>query len=196
MSFPSFSRLLRGTGLMKPRLKTRRLLLRPFLPEDAAAVQGLCGNWNVARMLSRVPHPYTRDMAERWIASHAAAPRGGEEFVFCLELEGEAIGAVGLRHTGEGGFELGYWLGEPWWGKGFATEAARRAIRYAFEDLGADNLTSGHFTDNPASGRVLVKCGFRYTGETMQNCEARGEAVPHRCLEAVRNGADERAVAS
>ena len=172
---------------MTPTLETERLLLRPFRAEDAPAVHAHCGNWNIARMLTRVPHPYRRDLAESWIESHAKDWRSGAEITFCIELDGEAVGAVGLRRTEGRTYEIGYWLGEPWWGKGFATEAARGAMRFAFEELGAEKLSSGHFLDNPASGRVLEKCGFRYTDESMVPCEARGEAVAHRNFECRRD---------
>lgn len=184
---PLFHALLRGTGPMIPTLETERLLLRPFRSEDAAFVHRHCSEWNVARMLTRVPHPYTRDMAESWIASHEAAWNVGDEVSFCIELGGEAIGTVGLRRTEPGTCNLGYWLGEPWWGRGFTTEAARRAVRFAFEELGAEKLTSGHFSDNPASGQVLEKCGFRYTGEGVEHSVARGEAVAHRNFERGRD---------
>ena len=168
---------------MMPTLKTERLLLRPFRPEDAPAVHARCGNWNVARMLTRVPHPYTRDLAESWIASHEADWLSGEEVTFCIDLAGEAVGAVSLRRAAVGIYVLGYWLAEPCWGMGFATEAERRGVQFAFQELGAEKLASGHFLDNPASGRVLEKCGFRYTGEGIEHSASRGEAVTHRNLE-------------
>ena len=177
---------------MTPTLKTERLLLRAFSAEDASAVQAHCGNWNIARMLARVPHPYGHDLASRWIASHAAEWRSGDEHTFCIERDGDAVGAVGLRRTAVATYELGYWLGEPWWGNGFVTEAALRAMRFAFGELGAEKLTSGHYLDNPASGRVLEKCGFRYTGESMVPCEARGEAVAHRNFECRRDEMESR----
>lgn len=178
---------------MTPMLKTERLLLRPFRMEDAHAVHTHCGNWNIARMLTRVPHPYRRDLAEIWIGRHEEDWRSGAEVTFCIDLDGDVIGAISLRRSAGGTYELGYWLGEPWWSKGFATEAARGAVRFAFEELGADKLTSGHFLDNPASGRVLEKCGFRYTGESMEPSEARGEAVAHRNFECKRDEMDGRA---
>jgi ribosomal-protein-alanine N-acetyltransferase len=168
---------------MAPTLETDRLLLRPFRQEDAAAVAALAGNWDVARMLSRVPHPYSREMAEQWIASHAGLSESGAEYIFCIECDGEVAGSVGLQRSREGVYELGYWLGEQWWGRGFATEAARRVVRYALEDLGARGLVSGHLADNPASGRVLEKCGFRYIRDSMQHSVARGGEAAHRDFE-------------
>jgi RimJ/RimL family protein N-acetyltransferase len=168
---------------MAPILTTDRLVLRPFRVGDAAAVQRHCGNWNIARMLARVPHPYTRAQAEAWIASHPAAGESGAEHVFCIEYGGEAIGSIGLRRIEDGVYDLGYWLGAPWWGRGLATEAARRIVRFAVDELCAARLTSGHFADNPASGRVLEKCGFRYTDSGMAVGAARGAAALHRNFE-------------
>ncbi|MBE9557956.1 MAG: GNAT family N-acetyltransferase [Proteobacteria bacterium] len=172
---------------MMPTLETERLLLRPFREEDAPAVHEHCENWNIARMLTRIPHPYSRDIAARWIASHAAEWRSGDEHTFCIEFDGKTVGAIGLRRISAATYELGYWLGEPFWGKGIATEATRRTMGYAFEELGAENLSSGHYVDNPASGRVLEKCGFRYTRDSMVPCDARGETVAHRNYEYKRN---------
>lgn len=147
-------------------------------------------------MLARVPHPYTVDMAEAWIASHHGSRQRGEEHVFCIEVDGEVAGSVGLRRMRDGVYDLGYWLGEAWWGRGLATEAATRIVRFAFEDLDATGLVSGHFADNPASGRVLEKCGLRYIGDSMQYSEARGGTVAHRDFELRRASWTGRAEAS
>ncbi|MEJ2120280.1 MAG: GNAT family N-acetyltransferase [Alphaproteobacteria bacterium] len=166
-------------------LTTDRLTLRPFVQTDARAVQALCGNWNVARMLAVVPHPYPDGLAEDWIAGQADKRARGEEYVFAIEHDGEVIGAVGLErrsHTRRDIHEIGYWIAEEWWGQGLASEAAGRVVRYAFDELGVTRLTSGHFDENPASGKVLAKCGFRVTGKGMLPCAARGEAVPATLL--------------
>ncbi len=161
-------------------LETERLRLRPFVMADAPALQAGCGNWNVARTTGRIPHPYPDGLAETWIASHGRLGESGEEHPFCVTLDGGLIGTSGLHRNGSGSHELGYWIGEPWWGQGFASEAARRLIAFAFAELGAARLTSCHFRENSASGRVLEKCGFRYTGEDSQWCEARGCSVACR----------------
>jgi len=161
-------------------LKTKRLLLRPFKMDDAAALQNQCGNLNVARMTSRIPHPYPDGAAEQWIAAQEALCRNGQEFTFCVEHDGAMIGAVGLRRAHGGTYELGYWLAEPRWGQGFATEAAGRAVAFAFDDLEAARVCAGHYVDNPASGRVLEKCGFRYTSTNTQWSLARGATVECR----------------
>ena len=75
------------------------------------------------------------------------------------------------------GYEFGYWLGKPFWGQGYATEAARRLAQFAFEELGLESLHAGWFHDNPASGHVLAKLGARHNGSQMRDCRARGMQV-------------------
>ena len=169
------------------RLRTDRLLLRPLQPGDAAALQRLLANWNVVRMTTRIPHPYPEGAGREWIAAQAEAWASGTAYVFALELDRQLIGLVGLERSETDIYELGYWLGEPWWGRGFATEAAMAATCFAFESLGAKRLTSGHFTDNPASGRVLAKCGFRDQGAQTLWSVARGARVAARRLIRRRN---------
>ncbi len=163
-------------------LESLRLVLRPFAAADAADLRKYCRLREVARMTCRIPHPYPEGLAERWIASHRDLRETGEAYFFCITLSGELIGAVGLDRKQPGSYEIGYWIGPPWWGQGLASEATRRVVRFAFDDLGAEQLTSGHFADNPASGRVLEKCGFRYTVQEMRWSQARGCQVPCRCF--------------
>jgi RimJ/RimL family protein N-acetyltransferase len=128
-------------------------------------------------------------LAEHWIAGQAEKRARGEEYIFAIELDGEVIGAVGLERRGHVSpdtpdtYEIGYWIAEEWWGQGLASEAAARIVRYAFEDLGVKRLTSGHFDENPASGKILEKCGFRVTGKGELPCAARGHPVPATLLE-------------
>jgi RimJ/RimL family protein N-acetyltransferase len=162
---------------MTMELRTKRLLLDPFREADAAQVAALAGNWKVARMTARIPHPYSEDLARQWIAGQGAARASGDAVALAIRFGGEPVGAVGLERTQPAQYELGYWIGEPWWGIGIATEAAGRTLRFAFDDLAAGVVNAGYLFDNPASGRVLAKCGFVRTGEIMQWCEARGEAI-------------------
>jgi RimJ/RimL family protein N-acetyltransferase len=160
-------------------IETRRLKLRRLRMSDAQRVARFCGDPQVGRMLAMTPLPYLVPAAEGWIMiTRARAPRG-RDFVFAVELPGEGlIGAVGAHQRGEDGFEVGYWFGRPFWGQGFATEALTGFLAEA-KKLGG--LEAGHFVDNPASGRVLAKTGFAYTGETRPMFSmARGESVPCR----------------
>lgn len=165
---------------MTVRLETEHLTLRPFEAGDAEAVQGYVGLWEVARMTSRIPHPYPAGAAAEWIAGHQAQGDRGQEYTFCLALKEaveQPIGAGGLRYLEKGNWEIGYWLAPDFWGRGLATEAARALVVFGFEKLGAEALNSGHFTDNPASGRVLEKAGFAANGIARQWSEARQDFV-------------------
>ena len=193
---PRFICSLRIEQTMRTHLTTERLLMRPFHPGDALAVAALCGNWKVARMTARIPHPYDEALAAAWIASHDGGRDRGEEHAFCLERNGAVIGAMGLRRIGAGVYELGYWIGEPWWGQGYATEAVGRLMHFAFEDLDARALAAGHLPDNLASGRVLEKCGFTYTGQDQQWCTARNREVAVRRLSLARRNSQEPRAAS
>jgi RimJ/RimL family protein N-acetyltransferase len=128
------------------------------------------GDYDVARMTARVPHPYGESDAEAFVA--AGAPN---RFVIQHKRGDVFLGMAGL-HLDEGR-EFGYWLGKPFWGQGYATEAAARLVRYAFEALDLDALHAGWFYDNPASGHVLAKLGARHNGSRMRDCRARGGKV-------------------
>ncbi len=143
-------------------IETNRLRLRAPRMADAAAIARFAGDPKVARMILRAPVPYLPVAAEGWIMTLRARAPLGEDFVFAADLEGEGlIGMIGA-HKRADGFEIGYWVGRPFWGHGFATEALEAFVAQA-QSLGA--LHAGHFIDNPASGRVLQKGGFAYTGE-------------------------------
>ncbi len=153
-------------------MRSQRLTYRPIEASDAARVAVLAGEWDVARMTSRIPHPYSLVDADLWIASI-----GNDEFVRGVEHEGKLIGAVGYIEGDERQAEIGYWIGKPWWGHGFATEAAGALVAHCFGPAGFLRLTCGHFVDNPASARVIAKLGFRRIGTSRQWCEARKSDV-------------------
>ncbi len=161
-------------------IETKRLKLRSLRISDAARVAQLCGDPGVATMIARTPLPYLEVAAEGWIMTLSAKKRLGDEFVFAAELPGEGlIGVIGAHQRGafesNEGFEIGYWFGRPYWGKGFASETLTGFLSEA-KKLG--QLLAGHFADNPASGRVLQKAGFAYTGEEAPLFSlARGEAA-------------------
>ncbi len=156
-------------------LHTDRLTLRPGTSADAAELTAAIAHWDVARMLGRLPWPYTLDHAQGWLARPKPAER--PEPLITLRDTGAILGGVGLLDLDE--VELGYWLTPPAWGRGYATEAARAMMAFARDTLGLRRLASGHFADNPASGRVLAKAGFRPTGvDGTRHSLARGGEVP------------------
>ena len=153
-------------------LRSPRLGYRPITGADASRIAHLAGDWDIARMTSRIPHPYSLIDADLWIASIE-----DDEFVRGIELDGELIGAIGYIESDGGVAEIGYWIGKPWWGRGFATEAARAMVDHCFAAGGFRRLTCGHFIDNPRSARVIAKLGFRRVGKDSQWCEARQAQV-------------------
>lgn len=146
--------------------RTERLLLRPSWPEDASAIHQAVADEGIVRNLALVPWPYTQDDA----AEFAALDHDFDypNFMLMLRTNGapKLIGSCGLARR-DGAVELGYWISRPFWGQGLATEAGRAVIDVACA-LGHRRLVSGHFTDNPTSGRVLRKLGFRPTGRIEQ----------------------------
>ncbi len=150
-----------------PALETDRLLLRPFTLEDAADVQRYAGDIDVARMTSSIPHPYEDGMAEEWISTHAAALAAGVSITWAVELQEDErlIGAISLKLDRDSeACEMGYWMGKPYWNQGYGTEAAMAVIVYGFESLELHRIYARHYTDNPASGRVMEKAGMQYDG--------------------------------
>jgi len=144
-------------------LYTARLRLRPFSLDDAPIVQVLAGHPDVARTTLAIPHPYPDGAAEAWIASHAAQFEQGTAVHFAIERssDGAVIGAIGLGLEREHArAELGYWVGKPYWGQGYCTEAAQAVVHYGFVSLDLNRIYAHHFTTNPASGRVLQKIGI------------------------------------
>lgn len=158
-------------------IRSERLFLRPGWPEDWQELLARIDDEEVAKNLAKVPWPYTADDA-RWFAGQPQHPRCPHFFVTLptSAKPAEIIGCVGLAEDGDE-VELGYWFARPFWGKGFASEAARAVIGLA-RTLGHRKLVAGHFVDNPASGKVLRKVGFKPTGQIRQRFSlARGEAV-------------------
>lgn len=158
-------------------MRSERLFLRPAWPEDWTELHSRVADEAVVRNLAKVPWPYTLDDA-RWFASQPQDQRLPHFFITVpTSLEpARLIGCIGLSADGDA-VELGYWLGREHWGNGYATEAARAVISVA-RVLGHKRLVAGHFFDNPASGRVLRKVGFRPTGQIRQRFSlARGMEV-------------------
>ena len=152
-----------------PSIETQRLALRAYSPDDAANLSRLAGDFDVAKMTSSVPHPYPRLSAEGYIMLAEAGRALGKDMPFAIDLPGEGlIGAAGFHAHGESEWEFGYWIGKPFWGKGFATEAARALLAWWDESMKVRCLSAGRFVDNPASGRVLEKVGFTPSGEVKE----------------------------
>jgi RimJ/RimL family protein N-acetyltransferase len=158
-----------------PVLETKRLAMRAPRLEDAKRVAALANDRRIAENVARIPHPYQVPDAESFISG---ANKVGGEAVFLITLRDETvIGACGIMLQ-ERTPELGYWLGLPYWGKGYATEALHAVIDYAFTDLAHDELQAGARVTNPASRRVLEKCGFQWTGVGLTRIRAIKSSAP------------------
>ena len=153
-------------------LQTERLLLRPLCRSDIPALLPLIGAREVAATTLRIPHPYTREDAEKFLDySEGVWERreGARCGVFLREGE-RLCGGIGLQANPEHNHaELGYWIGVPFWGNGYCTEAAREVLKYGFGPLELNRIHSGHFSNNPASGRILRKIGMKHEGTLRQH---------------------------
>jgi RimJ/RimL family protein N-acetyltransferase len=159
-----------------PVLETRRLVLRAPRLDDAAALATLADDLRIAANTLRIPHPYSLADAQAFITSVAASER---ETAFLIAMRDDTvIGACGVAMLDGRTPELGYWLGVAFWGRGYATEAARAVIDHAFGDLGHDALLAGARVSNPASRRVLQKCGFQWTGVGLYRIRAIASSAP------------------
>jgi RimJ/RimL family protein N-acetyltransferase len=158
-------------------LETRRLVLRAPQLGDAKAVAALANERRVAENTARIPHPYRLADAERFILGTKSDP---DELTFLITLPNDTVlGACSISRSAENdAHEIGYWLGVPHWGKGFATEATRAMIDHAFTDLGLHVLTASARVTNPASRRIIEKCGFQWTGVGLCRIRALGSSVP------------------
>lgn len=160
-----------------PVLETERLVLRAPRLEDAKAIAALAADRRIAENTSRIPHPYRLADAEQFIA---AVNKGGGDTAFLItRADGAVVGACGLGALADGlGPEVGYWLGVPYWGQGYATEALHAVVDHAFTDLGHEALQGSARVTNSVSRRVLEKCGFQWTGVGLCRVRALASSVP------------------
>lgn len=146
-----------------PTLETGRLRIRPYSQADIPELLPLIGSHEVAATTLRIAHPYTEQDARAFLELVKEPDKLW--LAITLRADGRQIGGIGLRLERQHQHaELGYWLGVPYWGRGYATEAAREVLRYGFEDLGLHRIFASHFKHNPASGTILKKLGMRYEG--------------------------------
>lgn len=159
---------------MFPEIETNRLTLRAFRCDDLEVLCTLLDNYEVSKMLSVVPYPYTKADGEWWL-EHCSTTPHSEELNWAIESDGAFCGTIGLRFSEENSPLLGYWLGEPYWGKGYMSEAAEAVIAYCFQQLGVAKVISGAFEENFGSQNVLAKNGFQTIGSRPDKSVARGE---------------------
>jgi RimJ/RimL family protein N-acetyltransferase len=163
-----------------PVIETERLVLRVPRLDDAEAITCLIDDRRIAENTARIPHPYSLSDARAFLAQ---ANRDRSEPSFLITLaEGTIIGGCGLAASSGPDPELGYWIGVPYWGRGYVTEAARALIDHAFGALGCERLSGRARVSNPASRRVLEKCGFQWTGVSLIRIRALKSSAPVDCF--------------
>ncbi len=166
------------------QIETERLTFRLHRESDFDAMLDIYGRPEVARMVASWPIPPDHDMI-RERTKPFPVERG---LVGVIELAGKVIGSMGCARRPEEAFGLGYGLHPDHWGFGYATEMARAILGAIFQRDDCDLVTAGHFTDNPASGRVLTQLGFRYSHNEMLMCKGRGHEAD--CAEYVLTKSD------
>lgn len=164
--------------IARPVVVTERLVMRRPNETDVPALAALANNRRIADMLGRMPHPYGEREA-RAFAAQQAERSAGVVYALTLSEDGAFVGCAGLNAT-ERGLELGYWIGEPFWGRGLATEAAHALVDLAFRDTEVAVLHASCRVINPASRRVIHKCGFQYAAQGMMNALVAGQVPIER----------------
>ncbi len=162
-----------------PVVVTERLVLRPPHDDDTAELMELANDRRIAEMLGRMPHPYFEADARGFIGSARSRNQPGCAYAITNSDTGAFIGCAGLNATPRG-LEIGYWIGEPYWGRGYATEAAHALVDLAFRATAIDVLHASCRVINTASRRVIHKCGFQYAGQGMLNSLAAGQVPVER----------------
>jgi RimJ/RimL family protein N-acetyltransferase len=162
---------------------TERLTLRRPTLADVKAIARLANDRRIAENTRRLPHPYSHDDAVEFVRATANL---GSETVFLIEHDNVPVGTVGIDRSTPHNAELGYWLGVEHWGRGIATEAARGAIDFFFEEFDDDHLSAGARVTNPASRNVLEKCGFQWSGVELHRFLALGSSTPVDCFRLTR----------
>jgi RimJ/RimL family protein N-acetyltransferase len=163
------------------RLETKRLWLRWPRVADAKAIERYSSRWEVAKMTARIPHPYPPGEAERFIFTAREANALGRDLILVMApIRGkrEPVGMISLESRLQGRLTIGYALAPEIWGKGYATEAVLAAIEAGFTLTNAVEMLATAHIENPASRRVLEKCGFAHTGTGLEGAPARGGMVP------------------
>ena len=153
---------------MREKIETERLVLRQTETRDAAAFSRLVSDYDIARMTGSIAYPYPLLSAEFKIMTFHSAKRRGLAHPYAITLKGEdnLIGVADLfKRSPDTLWEIGYWIGRPFWGNGYITEACSALLREADDTLGTEDRVAGVFTDNPGSARVLEKLGFEPSGE-------------------------------
>lgn len=160
------------------KLETERLLLRPLTSDDSDRIEELAGEYDVAKSTLNIPHPYPKGSAFQFIESIQSAEQNNKIVMFAIvhkELQ-QLIGLINLNlsipyQRGE----LAYWIGKPYWGNGYGTEAAKALLKYGFNQLKLNKIFAASFTSNTGSWKVMEKIGLKYEGTLKQHVSRFGQ---------------------
>ena len=148
-------------------ITTKRLILRPFTLSDSSDLATLCNNINLSKSMISLPYPYTNDHAVSWISTHEENFDNNTYYSFAItdKTTGTLYGSVGISHkiANKHG-EIGYWIGEPYWGNNYATEACEAVLAFAFVHKGYNKVFGIYFSSNTASGTIMKKIGMVQEG--------------------------------
>lgn len=153
-------------------LYTDNLILRPLELDDAERVRELAGDYDIAKTTLNIPYPYPEGAAEEFIQSTHEYAKEGKSYHFAIvrKLDEELLGGIALGVTPKfKRAEVAYWMGKPYWGQGYITEAASRLLKFGFEELDLNRIFAYSFSTNPASSRVMQKIGMTYEGTLVQH---------------------------
>lgn len=152
-------------SLNTPILSTQRLVLRTPVADDIDDLAILANNRDIAEMTSRLPSPYTRQDAEKYIGAVLDGTSDGYIYAVTMAETGRLIGMCSVEmRSRSNGLEVGYWIGRQWWGQGYATEASKAVVDLAFKVTGTDEIFAACRVNNVGSRRVLLKQGFLFVG--------------------------------
>ena len=148
-------------------ITTNRLIIRPFVMSDSKRLYECCNDFELVKTTLGIPWPYTEKMAESWIPQKEEDAKNGVSYKYAIcmkDTPNNIIGCISLMGTNSLAkkAELGYWVERKLWGKGIATEAANAMIDFGFNTLKLNSIYARFFDINPASGRVMEKCGMTY----------------------------------
>ena len=174
---------------IQPIIETNRLILRPFKLSDSKRVQELAGDFKIAETTLNIPHPYMDGIAESWIINHKDNLSSGKSITYAIvkkETE-DLMGAISLMiNKVHKKAELGYWVGVPYWNKGYCTEASQAIVELGFKELNLNRIYALSMECNNGSWRVMEKIGMKYEGTRRQDVFKNGIAIDLRSYAILR----------
>lgn len=159
-----------------PILQTERLILSQLEEKDIPFIVELLQHRIFSDLTSNIPYPYVENDARSWVKMSKEAFENNTGYTFAIRnKEGQIIGAIGLHDRDDDKAELGYWIGIPYWNKGYVTEAAKAIIDFGFNELKLNKIFATHFPHNPASGRIMEKAGMEQEAVLIKEVKKGGE---------------------